>query len=106
MSYAVVQSGGKQHRVEKGSRVRVATLPGNPGDAVELSEVLMIGGDEVAVGTPTVPGAQVKAKIVAHGRGEKLIVFKMERRKGYRRKQGHRQNYTEIEITDIQTGKK
>lgn len=106
MPYAVVQTGGKQHRVEKGSRLRVEKLAGAVGDEVTLSDVRMIGGDEVAVGAPTVLGAQVTAKIVEHGRGKKLIVFKLERRKNYRRKNGHRQPYTEIEVTGIRTGKK
>ena len=104
MAYAVVQTGGKQHRVEKGSRIRVEKLPGAVGDTIKLDEVLMLGGDKVAVGTPTVAGAQVTAKIVDQARANKVIVFKFERRKGYRRKNGHRQSYTELEVTDIKGG--
>ena len=106
MAYAVVRAGGKQHRVEKGSRVRVARLAGAVGSSIELSEVLMVGGDDVAIGAPTVRGARVTATIVEHGRADKLIVFKIRRRKNYRRKKGHRQGYTEIVVTDIRTGKK
>ena len=105
MAYAVVQTGGKQHRVEEGSRIRVEKLPGAVGDTIELDEVLMLGGDKVAVGTPTVAGASVSAKIVDQGRGNKVIVFKFERRKGHRRKNGHRQSYTELEVTGIKAGK-
>ena len=76
MAYAVVQTGGKQHRVEKGSRFRVEKLPGSVGETVKLDEVLMLGGDKVAIGTPTIAGAQVTAKIVGQTRGPKVIVFK------------------------------
>jgi large subunit ribosomal protein L21 len=98
--YAVIKTGGKQYRVAKGDRLQVEKLPGNVGDAVNF-EVLMLGGDKVNVGTPLVSGAVVAAKIVAHDRGEKLIVFKFRRRKNYRRKNGHRQPYTALEITGI-----
>ena len=99
--YAVVKTGGKQYRVSEGDRVRVEKLPGSVGDTVELDEVLMLGGDKVSVGAPTVSGAKVQAEIVAQGRGRKIIVFKIRRRKSYRRKAGHRQPYTELKVTGI-----
>ena len=99
--YAVVKTGGKQYRVSEGDRVRVEKLPGSVGDTVELDEVLMLGGDKVSVGAPPVSGAKVQAEIVAQGRGRKIIVFKIRRRKSYRRKAGHRQPYTELKVTGI-----
>lgn len=105
MSYAVVTTGGKQYRVEEGSRIRVGKLPGAVGDKVELGDVLMIGGETLRVGKPTVAGAGVSAKIVAQGRGAKIIVFKIRRRKNSRRKKGHRQDYTDLEVTGIKTGR-
>lgn len=99
--YAVIRTGGKQYRVSEGSRVRVEKLPGNPGDALEFDQVLMLGGEQVKVGTPLVAGAKVKAQIVAQGRAKKIIVFKIRRRKGYRRKAGHRQPFTEVRVTGI-----
>lgn len=100
--YAVIHSGGKQYRVSEGDTIRVEKLTGDVGTRVDFDEVLMVGGDKVAVGTPYVGGAKVKAEIVGQDRARKLIVFKMRRRKGYRRKQGHRQPYTELKITGIQ----
>ncbi len=101
--YAVVRTGGKQFRVTPGQAVRVEKLDGSVGDAIELSEVLMVGGDgEPRLGTPLVDGAKVVGTITAQDRGEKIIVFKMKRRKGYRRKQGHRQYYTEIRVDSIE----
>jgi large subunit ribosomal protein L21 len=102
--YAVIKTGGKQYRVEEGDTLRVEKLPGEPGTSIELTDVLMVGGDTVAVGTPGVAGAKVTAEIVAQDRAKKIIVFKMKRRKGYRRKRGHRQPYTELKITGIQAG--
>ena len=100
--YAVLRSGGKQVRVERGSSVRLEKLAGEVGDKVELGEVLLVGGDdETKIGTPLVDGAVVHATIQAHGRGEKITVFKSKRRKNYRRKQGHRQAYTEVSIDEI-----
>ena len=100
--YAVVRSGGKQYRVSPGGSVRVEKLPGEVGSAITLDEVLMIGGEgDVKIGTPVVDGASVSGTIVAQGRGPKLTVFKMKRRKGYRRTQGHRQAYTEVRIDAI-----
>ncbi len=100
--YAVVRSGGKQMRVEPGQAVRVEKLDGQIGDAIELGDVLMVGGDEIRIGTPIVEGAVVRGTITAQGRGPKIIVFKMKRRTGYRRKTGHRQLYTEVRIDAIE----
>jgi len=101
--YAVIRTGGKQARVTHGDRVRVEKLPGAVGDRVELGEVLMLGGEgSEKVGTPLVPGARVVGTITAQARGPKLLLFKMKRRKGYRRKQGHRQSYTEVRIDGIE----
>lgn len=99
--YAVIQTGGKQYRVSKGDKVRVEKLAGDIGSKIEIQEVLMIGGDKVAVGTPQVKGAKVSAEIVAQDKAKKVIVFKFKRRKNYRRKNGHRQPFTELMITNI-----
>ena len=101
--YAVVRTGGKQVRVAPGQSVRVEKLPGQVGDAVELDEVLLVGGEgEPRIGSPLVDGVKVLGKLTDQGRGPKITVFKMKRRKGYRRKQGHRQNFTEIAIESIE----
>ena len=100
--YAVVKTGGLQVRVAPGQAVRVGKLPGEVGSAVEFSEVLLVGGEgEAKVGKPLVSGAKVLGTIRAHGRGEKITIFKSKRRKNYRRKQGHRQDYTEVQVTEI-----
>ena len=100
--YAVIKTGGKQYRVSQGDRLRVEKLPGNVGDAVSFGEVLLVGsGDGVKVGAPLVSGAKVEAKIVAQDRAKKLVIFKFRRRKTYRRKSGHRQPFTALEITGI-----
>jgi large subunit ribosomal protein L21 len=101
MSYAVIKTGGKQYRVAQGDRLRVEKLPGDVGSEVTFDEILMVGGDKVAIGTPLVSGASVKAKIVAQDRAKKIIIFKYRRRKNYRRKQGHRQPFTELLITGV-----
>ncbi|HEX7125850.1 MAG TPA: 50S ribosomal protein L21 [Thermodesulfobacteriota bacterium] len=101
--YAVIRSGGKQYRVAQGEVVRLEKLPGNVGDAVTLSEVLMVGeGDAVTVGTPTVPGASVSAEIVEQDRARKILVGRKKRRKGFSKFRGHRQYYTAVRITAIQ----
>jgi large subunit ribosomal protein L21 len=101
--YAVIRTGGKQHRIEPGQSVRVEKLAGAVGDAVELDEVLLVGGEgEARVGKPLVDGAKAVGTIIAQGRGPKLKVFKMKRRKNYRRLQGHRQDYTEIHVEKIE----
>ncbi|MBZ0117884.1 MAG: 50S ribosomal protein L21 [Sandaracinaceae bacterium] len=99
--YAVIRTGGKQYRVAQGDRIRVEKLAGDVGSEIAFDEVLMLGGDKVAVGTPLVSGAKVTAKIVAQDRAKKVIVFKYRRRKNYRRKNGHRQPYTELQITGV-----
>jgi large subunit ribosomal protein L21 len=99
--YAVIRTGGKQYRVSEGQLLRVEKLPGGKGDKVTFGEVLLVGGDAPKVGRPLVQGASVAAEITAQDRGKKLIVFKFRRRKNYRRKNGHRQPYTELKITGI-----
>ncbi len=99
--YAVFKTGGKQYRVEQGDRLRVEKLPGSVGDAITFDEVLLVGGDPIKLGKPVVSGAKVEAKIVDQGLGPKIIVFKFRRRKNYRRKRGHRQPFTALEITSI-----
>ena len=100
--YAVIKSGGKQYRVEAGKQVRVEALAADVGAAVAFEEVLLVGnGDAVKVGAPLVSGASVKGTVLAHGRGDKVKIFKMRRRKHYQKSQGHRQNYTEVRIDEI-----
>ena len=100
--YAVVKSGGKQYRVAAGEKLKVEKLTGDIGSEFFIDQVLLVGaGDDVKVGTPLVPGASVTAKVLAHGLGDKVNIFKMRRRKHYVKHQGHRQGYTEIEITGI-----
>ena len=99
--YAVIKSGGKQYRVLAGQNLRVEKLPGAAGDKVVFGEVLLVGGDALKIGQPTVAGAKVEATILAQDRGKKIIVFKFRRRKNYRRKAGHRQAYTELKIETI-----
>ena len=99
--YAVIKTGGKQYRVAEGQKLRVEKLPGNAGDKVTFGEVLLLGGDAPKIGKPLVGGASVAAEITAQDRGKKVVVFKFRRRKNYRRKNGHRQPYTELKITGI-----
>lgn len=101
--YAVIQTGGKQYRVKPGDKVMVEKLTGSLGDKVEFGEVLLLSsGDSVSVGTPLIQGARVTGEIVEQGRlGDKLIVFKFKRRKNYRLKRGHRQEYTAIKINEV-----
>jgi len=99
--YAVIRTGGKQYRVSEGQTLRVEKLPQAEGESVSFGEVLMVGGDSFKVGQPTVAGAKVEGKIKSHYRGPKIIVFKFRRRKNYRRKNGHRQPYTDVVITGI-----
>ncbi len=103
LDQAIVRTGGKQYRVEPGMTLRVEKLPAEAGSTVELTDVLLVGrGASAKVGTPTVSGAKVVAKVAAHGRAKKVIVYKFRRRKNYRRKRGHRQPYTELRIESIQ----
>jgi len=100
--YAVIATGGKQYRVTKGETLRVEKLEGEEGSAVELDGVLMIAdGDNIAVGTPMLDKSAVTVTIKSHGRGKKVDIIKFRRRKHSRRQAGHRQSYTEIEVTDI-----
>jgi large subunit ribosomal protein L21 len=100
--YAVVKTGGKQYRVSAGEKVKVEQIPADIGAEIALDQVLLVAdGEAVRLGTPLVDGATVTAKVLAHGRGDKIEIFKMRRRKHYRKSQGHRQNYTEIEILGI-----
>ncbi len=100
--YAVIKTGGKQYRVAAGEKLRVEQIAADVGAEVVLDHVLLVSnGDDVTMGTPLVSGASVRAKVIAHGRGDKVRIIKMRRRKHYRKSQGHRQNYTEIEILGI-----
>ncbi len=100
--YAVIATGGKQYKVTKGETLRVEKLDGDEGSTIKLDNVLMVAdGDKVSVGTPTLDKASVTAKIMAHGRGDKVEIIKFRRRKYSRTQAGHRQSYTEIEVTDI-----
>jgi len=100
--YAVIATGGKQYRVTKGETLRVEKLAGEEGSTVELGNVLMIAdGDKLSVGTPSLGKAKVTATIKAQGRGKKVDIVKFRRRKHYRHQAGHRQSFTEIEVTDI-----
>jgi large subunit ribosomal protein L21 len=101
LQQAIIRTGGKQYRVSPGSVLKVEKLPVDKGAKVEL-EVLLVGqGEAVKIGTPLVAGAKVEAEVVSHGRGPKLIVYKFRKRSNYRKKQGHRQAYTELKITGI-----
>ena len=103
--YAVIKSGGKQHRVENGEVLKLEKLNVEAGGTVSFDEVLMIGNDgQVTVGAPFVEGGKVTAEVVSHGRSNKITIIKMRLRKHYRRQAGHRQWYTEVKITDITGG--
>lgn len=100
--YAVVKTGGKQYRVSAGAKLRIEKLAAEVGQEIVLDQVLAVAdGDSLKMGTPLVAGATVKARVIGQGRGEKVHIFKLKRRKHYRKSQGHRQNYTEIEILGI-----
>jgi large subunit ribosomal protein L21 len=105
--FAVIKTGGKQYRVAANDVIKVERLAGERGDIIELGEVLMLGGDTVTVGAPTVAGATVAGEVIEQTRGDKVIAFKKRRRQNSRRKRGHRQEYTMLKITEILTdGKK
>jgi large subunit ribosomal protein L21 len=105
MPYAIIRTGGKQYRVEPGTTLRIPSLPGDAGAAIEFNEVLLgSDGTSVRTGVPSLDGAKVTGEIVKQGRGDKIIVFKFKRRKNYARKQGHRQGFTEVRIKDITLG--
>ncbi|MBE7526647.1 50S ribosomal protein L21 [Nitrosomonas sp.] len=100
--YAVIKTGGKQYRVEVGNKLKVETLPVGVGSDIQLGEVLMVAdGEVVSTGAPLLNQAKVSATVLGHGRHDKVRIFKMRRRKHYQKRQGHRQNYTEIQITGI-----
>ena len=100
--YAVIKTGGKQYKVAPGEKLKVEQIPADVGASVILDQVLLVGeGESVRLGQPTVAGATVKAIVVAHGRADKVTIFKMRRRKHYQKHQGHRQNYTELKIDSI-----
>ncbi len=99
--YAVVKTGGKQYRVSPGQTLKVEQIAADIGSEIVLEVLMLADGDIVTLGTPLVAGTSVKAKVLSHGRGKKVTIFKMRRRKHYQKHQGHRQNYTELEIQSI-----
>jgi len=100
--YAIIETGGKQLKVEEGQTIYVEKLNAEAGETVTFDKVLFVGGtDDVKIGSPLVDGASVTAKVVEHGRGKKIVVFKLKKRKNYRRKQGHRQPYTKVTVEKI-----
>ena len=100
--YAVIKTGGKQYKVAPGEKLKVEQLPADVGAQIILDQVLMVGdGESVRLGQPTVSGVTVQATVVSHGRGDKVQIFKMRRRKHYQKHQGHRQGYTELQIDGI-----
>ncbi|MGE3145021.1 MAG: 50S ribosomal protein L21 [Pseudorhodoplanes sp.] len=101
--FAVVKTGGKQYRVAEDDVLKVEGVSGKPGEIVQLSEVLMVGGDKPLLGNPLVSGASVAVEVIEHGRGPKVIAFKKRRRKNSRRKRGHRQGFVLIRISEILT---
>lgn len=105
MSYAIIRTAGFQYRAEPGKTIRIPTIDAEVGAKVTFDEVLLgSDGSDVRAGAPLLDGASVTGEIVRHGRGPKIVIFKMKRRKNYRRKQGHRQNFTEVRINDINFG--
>jgi large subunit ribosomal protein L21 len=104
MKYAIVESGGKQYKAVEGGFIEVDRLPVEAGESIELDKVLLVAdGDQVTIGTPTVEGAKIKATVVDHVKGPKLIIFKYRPKKRYRVKTGHRQQYTRLQIVEIST---
>ncbi len=103
--YAVIKSGGKQHRVEPGEVLNLEKLEAETGETISFEEVMMIGdGDDIKIGAPYVEGGKVTAEVVKHGRGDKVTIIKFRRRKHYRRQAGHRQWFTKVKITEISGG--
>jgi len=100
--YAVIKTGGKQYKVSEGDLFNVEMIDGAVGETIELDQVLMVGGAEVQIGTPLVPGAKVMARIVAQEKDKKILVFKSKRRQGYRKKYGHRQPITRLKVAAIE----
>ena len=104
--YAIFEAKGKQFRAEPDATLRLPTLDAEPGDRVTFDHVLLAQADDkIIVGQPSLDGAAVAAEVIRHGRDDKIVVYKMKRRKGYRRKQGHRQGFTEVRVVDIELGK-
>jgi len=101
--FAVIKTGGKQYRVAAEDKIKVEKIAGEPGEIIQFGEVLVVGGDSVTLGSPTVSGASVAGVVVAQSRGPKVIAFKKRRRKNSRRKRGHRQEFTRVRITEILT---
>jgi len=101
--FAVIRTGGKQYRVAAEDVLQVAKLKGDPGEIIQFGDVLVVGGDNVTLGAPTVAGASVAAEVLEQGRGPKIIAFKKRRRKNSRRKRGHRQEFTLVRVTEILT---
>ncbi|MEM6580886.1 MAG: 50S ribosomal protein L21 [Pseudomonadota bacterium] len=99
--YAVIEAGGKQHRVQEGETLKLEKMEAATGETVEFDKVLMVGGEEVKIGTPLLDGGKVTAEVLAHGRHKKVKIVKFNRRKHYRRETGHRQWFTEVKITGI-----
>ena len=99
--YAIIETGGKQVKVEAGQEIYIEKLAGDVDETITFDKVLFVGGDDVKVGAPYVEGATITGKIAKHGRGKKIVVFKYKRRKNYRKKQGHRQPYTKVVIDGI-----
>ena len=100
--YAVIKTGGKQYRVAAGEKLKIEQIPAEVGAEITIDQILMVGeGESVAIGSPLVTGASVKATVLSQGRHDKVTIFKMRRRKHYQKHQGHRQNYTEIRIDGI-----
>ena len=106
LMYAVIKTGGKQYRVAAGDKLKIEQIAADVGGDVSFTEVLAVGnGADLVVGAPLVSGASVVAKVLSQGRGDKVRIFKMRRRKHYQKRQGHRQNFTEVEISTINVGK-
>ena len=101
--FAVIKTGGKQYRVAAEDVIRIDKVKGDPGEIIEFGEVLVVSGDNVSLGTPTIAGASVAAEVIEQGRGPKIIAFKKRRRKNSRRKRGHRQDFTLVRVTEILT---
>ena len=101
--FAVIKTGGKQYRVAAEDVIRIDKVKGDPGEIIEFGEVLVVSGDNVSLGTPTIAGASVAAEVIEQGRGPKIIAFKKRRRKNSRRKRGHRQEFTLVRVTEILT---
>ncbi len=102
--YAVFETGGKQFRAEKGDELFIERLNADEGDTVTFDDVLMLGGEKTVIGNPTVEGAKVEGKVLKQGKARKITVYKYKPKKNYHRKQGHRQPYTKVQITNIITG--